>query len=276
MPSEGPKHKGIAALFTQKEVRGFLRNYLLFIGIIEAIIFFVAFISSLGPNAGSFPWRSYFFSAFIVPIGITFLLGIFVMSFNRFLFGEDFLMQEDGPTDPAAGKMSLRIQAFFRTTRQIPFLVLLILLGLGAGILYKIDSIMAFIAHFGEKSVQYIVIGLGIALVAGGLFLLVWMILKYRLQAAAMAYRQEYRSEVVKQLGFVILDDDTIVNAEGEIIQTGNALPQERTQLLPPVIRKFRKASSDPVEDKLLGIKDAEIISGTSDDIPIEGKDIHN
>lgn len=273
MTSESPKHKGIAALFSQKEVRGFLRNYLLFIGIIEAIIFFVAFISYLGPQESIFPWRSYFFSAFIIPIGITFLLGIFVMSFNRFLFGEDLLTPEEVPADPDAGKMTLRIQAFFRTTRQIPFLVLLIFLGLGAGILYKIDSIVTFVARFGEKSIQYILIGLAILFVAGGLFLIVWMILKYRLQHAAMTYRQEYRSEVVKQLGFVILDDDTLVNAEGEVIQSGSGYSPEKTDLLPPVIRKIRPFSKGPAKDNLLEMPDADP-APEKDDISLTEKDI--
>lgn len=277
MTSESPKHKGIAALFSATEVRGFLRNYLLFIGIIETIIFFVAFIAYLGPEEKTFPWRSYFFSAFIVPIGITFLLGIFVMSFNRFLFGEDFVAQEEGegPSDPGTGKMSLRIQAFFKTTRQIPFLVLLILLGLGAGILYKIDSIIDFIARFGEKSIQYILVGIVIILGVTALFLIVWMVLKFRLQAAAMSYRQQYRSEVVKHLGFVILDDDTIVNSEGEIIQSGSGTPAETPDLLPPVIRKFGKSSKKPEKDLLLEMPEAELVS-PDDETSITGKDVTN
>lgn len=276
MSSESPKHKGVAALFTPGEIRRFLRNYLLFIGMIEAIIFFVAFFSYLGgPQESFFPWRSYFFSAFIVPIGITFLLGIFVMSFNRYLFGEDSLGQENGTPDPGAGKMALRIHAFFRTTRQIPFLVLLIFLGLGAGIFYKIDSIVAFVARFGEKSVQYILIGLAILLVAGGLFFIVWMILNYRLQAAAISYRHQYRNEVVKRLGFVILEDETVINGEGEVVQTGTGTVAGKPELLPPVIRKIRREPGETSGSLLLEVNDAHL-SSLEDDIPIAGKEAPN
>ncbi|MBN2706843.1 MAG: hypothetical protein JXR89_10425, partial [Deltaproteobacteria bacterium] len=80
-----PQLKGIAALFEREELKDLFRTYLITICVIEGFIFFVSFLSQLGPENVPFPWKSYFFSAFITPLVITFLLGVIVISFDRYL-----------------------------------------------------------------------------------------------------------------------------------------------------------------------------------------------
>ena len=83
------KQKGIASLFDKEELKKFFKNYLILIAIAETFVFFVSFVSQLGPDNTPFPWESYFFAAFIIPIAITFLLGVCIMGFNTYLFGEE-------------------------------------------------------------------------------------------------------------------------------------------------------------------------------------------
>ncbi|MCW7753096.1 hypothetical protein OOT00_03740 [Desulfobotulus sp. H1] len=245
---QSPEHRGIASLFSQVEIKHFLKNYLIFICIVEAVIFFVSFIGQLGPETRSFPWKSYFFAAFIIPVAITFLLGIFVVGFNKYLYGQNPLYDEETFTgDPDAGKTTLRIQAFLRTARQLPFLFILVLLGLGAGIVYKIEDIFTFIARFGEKSAQYLLISMGVFLFVGTLFAVLWMVLNYKLQKKAIDFRHHYKNEVVKRLGLVILEDDTVINKEGEVVSPPSRIHQ-RPELLPPAIKKLKVSTKPSVQ----------------------------
>lgn len=243
-----PEQKGIASLFSNMEIKHFLKNYLIFIAIVEAVIFFVSFVGQLGPETRSFPWKSYFFAAFIIPVAITFLLGIFVMGFNKYLYGQNPLFDTDAfSEDPDAGGTITRVQAFLRLVQQLPFLLTLVLLGLGAGIVYKIDAIFAFIARFGEKSAQYLLIAIGILLAVGAVFGVIWMVLNYKLQKKAIEYRHSYKSDVVKRLGLVILEDDTVIDETGHVIAEPSRKPADPT-LLPPVTARF-KVSERPRTD---------------------------
>ena len=95
-PSPSPRSKGIAALFDKEELKDLFIKYLILIGVIEGFIFFVSFISQLGPENVPFPWKSYFFAAFIIPLTITFLLGVILIGFERYVYGST-------PTDYSSG-----------------------------------------------------------------------------------------------------------------------------------------------------------------------------
>src|SRR5690554_1493624 len=118
--------KGIATLFEREELKDLFIKYLILIGVIEGFIFFVSFISQLGPENVPFPWKSFFFAAFIVPLTITFLLGIIVLGFDRYLYGHQ---PEDDDSDRrhlSVAEQQSRIQKFHAVMyviRQIPFLL---------------------------------------------------------------------------------------------------------------------------------------------------------
>ncbi|MDY0133282.1 MAG: hypothetical protein RBR53_11530 [Desulforegulaceae bacterium] len=216
------KTKGVAALFDQIEIKSFLKNYLIFIGIVEAVIFFVCFVEQLGSKDIPFPWKNYFFAAFIIPVVITFLLGILVAGFNKYLY--DFSSHEkplgsnsgDNP-NTNLGYLQ-KIEAVLVLFQKLPFLLTLFILTLTAGIIYKLDSIIAFISTAGQKSLEYLMMILGAGIGIAAVFIMVWLILKYKLQKKSIEYNHAYRESVMRQLGMVILDDDTVLDKNGNII----------------------------------------------------------
>lgn len=216
------KQKGIASLFDQEELKKFFKNYLILIAIAETFVFFVSFITQLGPDNTPFPWESYFFAAFIIPIAITFLLGVCIMGFNTYLFGE-----ETEEVDPAASTAEglavssgflTKLNFFLYSVRQIPALLGLGLLGLSASMFYKLDDILILIGHAGEKTAQYLLISLCAILAAASLFGLVWLLLNYRLKRKEMEYRFRFKKEVVAHTGLVILDDNSVMDREGKML----------------------------------------------------------
>jgi hypothetical protein len=92
------KHSGLATLFDGVELKSFFINYLWFIIAVEILIFLVSFLGILGPDKGPFPWKFYFYVSFITPVAITFLLGVFILAFNQFIFGNTPAVGEDGAT----------------------------------------------------------------------------------------------------------------------------------------------------------------------------------
>ncbi|MCJ7616020.1 MAG: hypothetical protein MUO43_05735, partial [Desulfobacterales bacterium] len=81
------KTRGISTLFDKDELKKIIRWYIALIFLLEVIIFCSCFLFQLEPVNLPFPWKYYFLSSFLVPIGVTFLLGIFVTAFNIFVFG---------------------------------------------------------------------------------------------------------------------------------------------------------------------------------------------
>ncbi|PIE69892.1 MAG: hypothetical protein CSA22_10665 [Deltaproteobacteria bacterium] len=207
---------GIATLFEHIELKDFFKNYLILIGVIEILIFFVCLLTTLGPSASVYPWRSYFFAAIVIPTAMTFLLGVVIISFNRFLFGQDTLPAQP-PVSPADASPSVtdKFNLLMRAFRQVPLMLGLLLLGVFAGIIYKIDAIIHFASQAGERVVQYLLISIGCVLMLGSILLVLWLILNYRLRKTSMANEFQFKNEVVKQTGLIILNDQTVVTADG-------------------------------------------------------------
>lgn len=242
--------KGVAALFDITEIKSFLKNYLVLIGIIEVCIFSACFISQLGPGTTPFPWKTYFFAAFIIPVAITFLLGIFVMGFNKYLFGETDSVEQPVELYPELNEKNYlaKFQAFLNTIQQVPFLISLLLLGIVSGIIYKIDEIVAFISRAGERSAQYLLVSLGVVLFSAAVFAFVWMLLAYKLKKTAMQYKHQYRHEVAKHLGIIIMEDNTVIDQKGNVISNpvlpGSSDAEFFPSLPETLIRKTDEGSS--------------------------------
>ena len=96
------KQSGLATLFDGVELKSFFINYLWFIVAVEILIFLVSFLGNLGPNKGPFPWKFYFYVSFVTPVAITFLLGVFILAFNQFIFGTAPASGEGGDADDEA------------------------------------------------------------------------------------------------------------------------------------------------------------------------------
>lgn len=235
---------GIARLFDEIQLKSFFLNYLYFIVAIEILIFLVSFVGNMGPDKGPFPWKLYFYASFIIPVAITFLLGIFVLAFNKFFFGinpagED---ADDGQVEEGDHKKHfLKVSAYLTNMRQVPFLPILFLIIAGSMLFYKLDDIFLFIVNAGEKALSYLVIGAGILLGIAIMLWLLWLFVNYRLNRQHMHYEYKYKSDVMEKLGLLVLDDNTVIDKDGKVLSQpdtllieGETTEKGNLKILPP------------------------------------------
>lgn len=232
---EGPeeeqprRRRGVAGLFAPNEIKDLFLKYLILVGVLELFIFFVSFVSQLGPENQPFPWKSFFFAAFVTPLALTFLLGVVVAGFDHYLEGHN-PPRRGTPvpgSDPQKRSKLDRLNSFLFVIRQVPFLLGLLLLIALAGIVYKLDAILLFLGHAGETTAQYLLIAGAVLLAVSTVVGLLWMILNYRLRRQTMDYQYQYRKDVVERMGLVILDDETVMDRHG---QRRRSLPRGKKQ----------------------------------------------
>lgn len=219
--TKNEKFVGVASLFDSVQLRAWFLHYLYFIVGVEILIFLVSFVGAIGPEKGPFPWKFYFFVSFTIPIAITFLLGIFILAFNKYLFGNS-LLEDSGQTldgQPSERKSyMLKMNMFLNNMRHAPFLSVMFLLIMGSVVAYKLDDIMLLLFNAGEKVIKYVLISVAVLLVAGLIFGIFWVIANYKLRKKHMEHHFQYKKDVMAQMGLLIMDDDTVINKEGKVI----------------------------------------------------------
>jgi hypothetical protein len=217
------KIRGVAALFNKTELKSFFKTYIFFIFILEVLIFLFCFLCQLEPVHIPFPWKSYYVAAFVIPVGVTFLLGVFVTAFNIYIFGDGLrggeadlkISEHEGKTNADAHYMG-KFKNALNVMRQIPFLAGLLFLMAGVILFPKLIVFFEFLERAGGAVVSHTLIGLLILLGIGTFFGLVWLIMKYRLQKLSMQY--QYKRDIVARLGLIITDDNRLINTEGRVI----------------------------------------------------------
>lgn len=240
--------KGVASLFTDTELKSFYKKYLVFLGVLEVLILFGCWIFQLGSKEynhfGSvdvqFPWKMYFLVSFLAPIAITFLGGVLVIAFNKYVHGI-IPVPETGEQEQEG--FAGRVQSFLNAMTRVPFLFSLILLAAGAGILYRIEDIISLLGNIGAVSFRYLAIGTATILGVGSVLWVVWMILNYKLKKKDMEF--QYKREVMERTGMIFLDDKTVVNPEGRLLSGGN---DEKTVIPQLSSAKEKTAEDDTVE----------------------------
>ncbi|TYT76321.1 hypothetical protein [Desulfobotulus mexicanus] len=194
---------GMARLFSKDEVKVFFKKFVYLVMFIEVAIFIACWMFQLGllgegrqeHGTQPFPWKTYLLFAFLAPLAMTFLLGIVVSAFNLFLFGEESLKSKS-----ASGESP----GWLHTLLQIPFLFMMLFLGLAAGALYRMDEILFFLDHAGTAFLDvFRVVGI-LLVICGTAAGILWMILGYRLKIKALEY--QYKAEVLQCLPFA--EDD--------------------------------------------------------------------
>ena len=240
------QHSGLATLFDGVELKSFFINYLWFIIAVEILIFLVSFLGNLGPEKGPFPWKFYFYVSFIAPVAITFLLGVFILAFNQFIFGNTPSGGEEAGAGTEADENRSKLFQFnllITHMRRVPFLPMLFALVACTVLFYKLDAIFLFIFNAGEKMVTYSLIACGILLVAGLIFGIAWIVSNYKLSKKHMEHEYRYRNDVMDKLGFLIMEDETVIDKNGKLIsQKQLLLPEsqkpseerEALKILPP------------------------------------------
>ncbi len=241
------KHAGLATLFDKVELKSFFINYLWFIVAVEILIFLVTFLGNLGPEKGPFPWKFYFYVSFVTPVAVTFLLGVFILAFNQFIFGDTPAAGEEGGAlaedDDRRSKL-FQFNLFLSHMKKVPFLPVLFVLVASTVLFYKLDAIFLFIFNAGEKMVTYSMIACGVLLVASLIFGIAWIVSNYKLSKKHMEHEYRYRNDVMEKLGFLIMEDDTVIDKNGKLVSQKHLLPsstqgpgddeRENLKILPP------------------------------------------
>lgn len=237
--ADGKKPLGVAGTFGPTELKHLFANYLTTMLLVEGLIFLVAFIFRLSGEAAVFPWRPYIFASFAAPLAITFVFGVIIKTFNRYLYRTP---NEAGPEPTESGDFLAngRIPRALGLLHQVPFLLSLLLLLLLLFGLYHAGEIALFLAQVGEQALRYILLALAVLLGVAAIGGLIWMLLSYRLRKAKLANEYQYRREVMERTGFVILGDDKVVDQQGRMLTAGGPLRLESGQgrevVLPTVI----------------------------------------
>lgn len=213
--SDGQKRKGLATLYSDDELRKFIGNYLVLLGVAEGLIFFFCWVQYLATKQPEFPWKAYLLAAFLTPVAISFLLGLTVYGFNRYLYGRELPNQPEAGSVPAVNRFDEAI----RSLQQVPFLVALLLLVLGGGVIYKLDAIVAFLSRVGEQALVYLLWGLAAGVGVATVVALVWMVLSYRLRCRRLDYLQQYRTQVLERTGLILLEDETVIDRDGKLVE---------------------------------------------------------
>jgi hypothetical protein len=235
---------GVAGLFDDTERKQLFRKYLLFLGWTEVAILVVCFLYQLG-NQGydasgtipvPFPWKVYFAVSFLAPVAITFVIGMVIVGFNKYLTEPHRARDDRGAEGVEGGRRgaeaerrgqeaggpSGRIEKFQEVVHQLqslPFLTLLLLLAAAVGIVYKLDTIMAFVNTVGEKSVKIVLVAAGVLLAVLTLFAFMLLLFNYKLRKRTMEY--QYKSDMGERFGLIILEDNTVISREGRLLIQG-------------------------------------------------------
>lgn len=222
--TEDTKFRGIATLFDHAELKRFVKFYLLLIFILELFILLICFLLQLEPINMPFPWKYYFLASFLIPIGLTFLLGVFVTAFNLFLFGQPERSAGDtGSEDGVEGASGLsgrhyidKVNLSLSYIRQAPFLLSLLLLIIGVILFSQIDVFLTLLGSIGEKALYYLFILLAVLLFIGTIFIFVWVIIRYKLDK--LRYQYEYKRDIMAQLGMIVTEDNRIIDGQGRVV----------------------------------------------------------
>jgi hypothetical protein len=214
-PQAGAK-RSIGELFSHDEMKRFFIRYLVMTGYVELFIFFVSFLSTFKPYSSQFPWRDYFYAAFIVPVVITLLLGIIVIAFNAYYFHDPAHSEQLNGGDSFAQMSKMKL--FLGLSWPFRFLLFLLGLGLSALLMFHMNGILALFAQVGGEALNWLLICLGV-LVAGTLgFGCLYLWFHYKLTKKRMENVNQYKCEIMSRMGLLILDDNTVIDREGNVV----------------------------------------------------------
>lgn len=238
------KMTGIAGILKKTEIKEYFDTLFILVGGIEFVIFIAHFIGSMDAEKGPFPWKQYFFVSFMAPVVLMFIIGLIVIGFNYYLYGSQqsaFDLEESPFVGVKMKRFGHSFKFLFSIIQQVPVLAGLFILGICSVILFKLDVILKVLGHIGEKTAFYLFILLCV-LVAGALiFLIFWLYWQFKLQKFNIQREWEYKQRVIETSGLIILDDNTVLNKEGEVISYDKAMKvlEDKTNNRPQLPQKL-------------------------------------
>jgi len=214
------KSEGLAAAFSEQEIKNLFFSYLTTMLLIEGLIFFFSFINHLAGDNSMFPWKPYLFATFIAPVAITFVFGLILLTFNRFFYGRIAGENADASrVIPAGGwRKGERMTTFFQLIHRLPLLFSMFLLIAATAFAYKLEAILLYLAAAGAVTAKYLFFGLIGLLVVVALGTAAWMLLSYRLRDRTLIADHEYRMKLVDQFGLVTLENGTVLDRQGKVV----------------------------------------------------------
>ena len=238
--SEFKGRTGIAGILEKTEIKEYFDTLFILVGGIEFVIFIAHFVGSLGPEKGPFPWKQYFFVAFMAPIVLMFIVGLIVIGFNFYLYGSQqapFDLEESPFVGTQMKRFGHSFKFLFSIIQQVPVLAGLFILGIGSVVLFKLDVILKILGHIGEKTAFYVFILLCVLVSGALIFLIFWLYWQFKLQKYNIQQKWEYKQKVIEMSGLIILDDQTVCDQEGKVISYDRSIkaPEDKknTGLLP-------------------------------------------
>ncbi len=242
------KRVGIAAMFNNQEIKEYFNTFLILIGGVEFIILFAHFLSSNGQDQVSFPWKHYLFVSFIAPVVMVAVVGLIIIGFNFYMFGDknQNAETESDSADDKEKKFWHSSKHLFSIFGQIPVLAGFSIIILGSLFLYKLDTIVQVIGRIGEKTAFYAFTAIACLVICTFIFLLCWLFWKFRLRKIELKGEAEFKKSVMEKTGLIILDNNVVLDKTGSIvtkINTHESLESPRTEsgkkLLPEINDKF-------------------------------------
>jgi hypothetical protein len=217
--SRHPQLVGIAKYFSEGQIRDFFIRYVSLIIVVEIFLLLIMLCGSVAIYKQSFPIKMYLTLALSLPLGITFLLGTFVIAFNKFVF--DKADTSDDDTDKAQGAQGAwfsKGDIFLNKIHKIPFIVKLFLTALMIPVLFKLDDIIGYFTGIGAQAVRHLMM-VAIALIgAAAIIGITWMVVNFRLKKKQMDYEYRYRKDIMDKLELMVLNNDTLVDRNGNVI----------------------------------------------------------
>ncbi|MBT8338646.1 MAG: hypothetical protein HKP58_03335 [Desulfatitalea sp.] len=235
---------GIASLFTKEQLRSTFVNFLYIVIGLELIIFTVMLVAAIGLAKEPFPWKSYLFIAFTLPVVITFLFGLLMLAFNSFFFDPrpDAFVEKDQGQPPGSGQSFLqKTNTLIESIRKVPIMLTLFLMIVGSLAAYKLDDALRVIIDTGEQFAKYLLIALGVLLLIATVLALTWLIISYKLRKKHMAYQDRYRQAAMEKLGLLIVEQDQTTIDRSDLLAApqplkvkGNRIEKKGLAILPP------------------------------------------
>lgn len=241
----------IADYFTKSDRKKLFFDYLKLIGILEIVIFIIVALWATDDKYHRvytpFPWQQYLFVAFAFPIILTFIMGIVITGFNYFMGEAD----DEAEQPVQAGD---RFSAIMGQMRRLPYLALLFLLIVTILGLYNLDHIMTWVSSLGQQTFRFLSFALAIFGVLVALYMVFFLFFKYRLNKKHMQY--QYYTDISNKYGLIILDDQTVLHKNGDLLIAGNRRFRRAKQVgkLPPEARLLTPPKG--LDDSLPMVKD--------------------
>jgi uncharacterized membrane protein len=210
------KTHGIASLFEREELRTSFVNYIYIVIGLELIIFVVMLVASVGIAKEPFPWKTFLIAAFTIPVIITFLAGIIILSFNSFFFESHSAADAKAQEHPSENDNAylLKANSLFDNLHKVPIMLTLFFVIMAALAIYKLDDAFMVIFTTGERLFKYILIAVGVVLLIVTLIAFTWLIMNFKLRKKHMECQVKYRQAAMEHLGLLLPEDKTDIDPD--------------------------------------------------------------